>query len=496
MKTIFAHLNINNNGINQSIATKSSFKNLNYYQDYDLAGGDVNKNANVSQVEHERDACEKELYRLRYGIENLLANKDQGDFKREQQQQKRFSNIQNPFRKQITQIKDLNNKINTNWIDQCTPCCRRWRRVRRNSNINSPNQYSNRQMHKEKSFDRSLPKTPKSSGSSQFNRDLSISNSPSHHIDSDGHRSKFNLKRSVSKLINGLTPNKMNPTNLFRSNDMNDPLYNALILKILEAKALDCLCTGYSKRDTEKQISKALAEIDQRISRQQLDSISVRSTKTSPLKNSVNDPESNFSQLITPQLLSEKIMHSSPSDTEIPYISATTSKSSDNNKDKIKSALKLNETIKKKPKKKSKVTIIGDKRSKSRKSMKKKRPSSKHRQKPKQKHKPTSTRKNRSKSKTSNKKRSSSKVKKSRFNKFYIMRLLSIFSLFVFCLSLLMIDATDHYQVQASGNDCQQACFNACEEKCPGAPCDYPSTTFVRSKTSCVRCFCPEDILE
>ncbi|CAF4480020.1 unnamed protein product, partial [Rotaria magnacalcarata] len=178
------------------------------------------------------------------------------------------------------------------------------------------------------------------------------------------YRSKFNLKRSISKLINGLTPNKMNLTDLLKSNDMNDSLYNALILKILEAKALDCLCTGYSKRDTEKQISNALTQINQRISRQQLDSISVRSTKTSPLKNSVNNPGSNVSQLITPQLLNEKIIYSSPSDTEIPYISATTSKSPDNNRDKIKSALRLNETMKS-PKKKSKVTIIGDKGSKS-----------------------------------------------------------------------------------------------------------------------------------
>ncbi|CAF1535580.1 unnamed protein product [Rotaria magnacalcarata] len=495
MKTIFAHLNINNNGINQSIATKSSFNSLNYYQDYDLAAGDVNKNANVSQAEHERDACEKELYRLRYRIENLLANKDEGDFKREQQRQKRFSNIQNPFRKQITQIKDLNNKINASWIDRCTPCCRRWRRDRRNSNMNTPNQYSNHQMYKKNSFDRSLPKTPRSSVPSQLNRDSSISNSPSHHIDSDRYRSKFNLKRSISKLINGLTPNKMNLTDLLKSNDMNDSLYNALILKILEAKALDCLCTGYSKRDTEKQISNALTQINQRISRQQLDSISVRSTKTSPLKNSVNNPGSNVSQLITPQLLNEKIIYSSPSDTEIPYISATTSKSPDNNRDKIKSALRLNETMKS-PKKKSKVTIIGDKGSKSKTSMKKRRSSSKHREKPKQKHKPTSTRKNRRKSKISNEKRSLSKLKKSRFNKFYIMRLLSMFSLFVFCLSLLMIDATNKYQVQASGNKCQQACNDACEANCPGAPCDYPGPTFVRSKTSCIRCFCPEEDLK
>ena len=46
---------------------------------------------------------------------------------------------------------------------------------------------------------------------------------------------------------------------------MNDPIYNSLIAKILEAKALDCLCAGYSKQNTQKQISQALAEINERL---------------------------------------------------------------------------------------------------------------------------------------------------------------------------------------------------------------------------------------
>jgi hypothetical protein len=35
-----------------------------------------NENASRTCAEYERTACEEELYRLRYGIENLLANKE------------------------------------------------------------------------------------------------------------------------------------------------------------------------------------------------------------------------------------------------------------------------------------------------------------------------------------------------------------------------------------------------------------------------------------
>lgn len=58
--------------------TTSRFNEKNYH-----AAGDLNRNATKTQAEHQRDACEDELYRLRYGIERLLVNKDQGDSQRQ-----------------------------------------------------------------------------------------------------------------------------------------------------------------------------------------------------------------------------------------------------------------------------------------------------------------------------------------------------------------------------------------------------------------------------
>lgn len=57
----------------------------------------------------------------------------------------------------------------------------------------------------------------------------------------------------------------MNISNLLTSKDINDPVYQSLILKILEAKALDCLCTGYSKQNIQQQISQTLTELNQRL---------------------------------------------------------------------------------------------------------------------------------------------------------------------------------------------------------------------------------------
>ena len=83
----------------------------------------------------------------------------------------------------------------------------------------------------------------------------------SRYIDPNKKQTKLNLKQSINNLINESTSIKSNISNLLRS---NDPSYNSLILKILEAKALDCLCQGYSKKNTERQISNALYEINQR----------------------------------------------------------------------------------------------------------------------------------------------------------------------------------------------------------------------------------------
>jgi hypothetical protein len=95
MKTISIHLVRNNNGFNQSIPTR-----------YKQVADNINRNATISQVEYERNACEDELYRLRYGIENLLANHEQADFIVQQQQ--RFKNVQNPFRTMTSNINNLN----------------------------------------------------------------------------------------------------------------------------------------------------------------------------------------------------------------------------------------------------------------------------------------------------------------------------------------------------------------------------------------------------
>lgn len=76
---------------------------------------------------------------------------------------------------------------------------------------------------------------------------------------------KNNLRRNINHLINPNTSIETNVSDLLPSKPINDPIYNSLILKILEAKALDCLCTGYSRQNTQKQISQALAEINSRL---------------------------------------------------------------------------------------------------------------------------------------------------------------------------------------------------------------------------------------
>ena len=77
MKTLFIHLNRNNNGINHSaaaaaVATQKFYANDAYERGRDHGTGANNRNAAIDQVECERDACEEELYRLRYGMERLL----------------------------------------------------------------------------------------------------------------------------------------------------------------------------------------------------------------------------------------------------------------------------------------------------------------------------------------------------------------------------------------------------------------------------------------
>jgi hypothetical protein len=69
---------------------------------------------------------------------------------------------------------------------------------------------------------------------------------------------KNDSRRSMDNSIDRNIPvNKSDTSNLLTSKEVNDPAYNPLILKILERKALDCLCSEYSKQNTQKQIAKA-----------------------------------------------------------------------------------------------------------------------------------------------------------------------------------------------------------------------------------------------
>ena len=97
--------------------------------------------------------------------------------------------------------------------------------------------------------------------SDSFTSAMSSPSVSSHYIDPNEKQTKLNLKQNINNLINESTSTKSNISNLLR---LNDPSYSSLILKIFEAKALDCLCQGYSKENTEQQISKALYEINQR----------------------------------------------------------------------------------------------------------------------------------------------------------------------------------------------------------------------------------------
>ena len=106
MKTISTYLNVNNNGINQSIIARKSHRNTKFHRNDNRAAGDINKNATIAQLKHQRDVCEEELYRLRYGIENLLSNDGQGDFNI--QQRSRLTNRKSSFQTIRSKISNLN----------------------------------------------------------------------------------------------------------------------------------------------------------------------------------------------------------------------------------------------------------------------------------------------------------------------------------------------------------------------------------------------------
>ena len=88
------------------------------------AAGDRNQNATRTQAEHQRDACEQELYRLRYGIERLLANKEQGDFREEgsQQQQQRYGKGSSP----VGRMKSTMSNLMSMFEENCRPLNEGW----------------------------------------------------------------------------------------------------------------------------------------------------------------------------------------------------------------------------------------------------------------------------------------------------------------------------------------------------------------------------------
>ncbi|CAF0774794.1 unnamed protein product [Adineta steineri] len=386
MKTISTHLITNNNELNLSRTIRKPYENYNYNQ----AAGDINGNATIAQVEHERDACEEELYRLRYGIENLLGNNEHGDFK-EQQQQQRFRNVPNSFRTMMNQRTNSNNKKNGSWLDRCcSACCRRrWRRNKSNNTFQSSRQ------------------TPRHSDS-VVSTSPSPSSTSSHYNDPNTNHTKSSLRQSISNLIN---PNKTNTSNLLISKDINDPAYNSVVAKMLEAKALDCLCSGYSKKNIEKQITKELSKLNQRVDEPQWNSASTTSSPMINGSSSVSSVSSDDKPFYPSSKIPQQILSPSPSakssnvDNMTPTVISPT-----NSTQKIKSSLKLNDKDKS-PKKNSKVTIARSKTPKSNKSKTTKKPSSKQRKKS------TSKSKTRSKPKVSSKSRSPSKSKKKNTSK-------------------------------------------------------------------------------
>lgn len=159
-------------------------------------------------------------------------------------------------------------------------------------------------------------------------------------------------------MINTKTPAKTNGSDVFSSKDINGPEYESLILKILEAKVLNCLCNGYSKKDTEQQISNALHKINQRFKERKkisitfywifcfytfnrkiepaITSISIKSPQSLVLNHPSAHDESDSSQLVPAKPLSENSIFPIISDNEISHINETATMP-ESNKDKNKS---------------------------------------------------------------------------------------------------------------------------------------------------------------
>ncbi len=95
----------------KTISPPINTNNHKYYKNYNHIAGDINRNASISQAEYQRDACEEELYRLRYGIEKLLNNIEQGDFR------SRSGFLQNSYRTVTNEMNDLISMLNEIWYE-------------------------------------------------------------------------------------------------------------------------------------------------------------------------------------------------------------------------------------------------------------------------------------------------------------------------------------------------------------------------------------------
>ncbi|CAM4883620.1 unnamed protein product [Rotaria socialis] len=153
----------------------------NYHIDRNDAN--INTNADIAPIECERNVCQQELYRLKYGLENLLNNKGYNSIKLQ----------------------------STNWIDQCWSCCRRCTK-NRNYNKSCINKYR----HANHSIVRS-----------SFDDDSLVLKSSLRHIG----RKQYDLQQNISNF----QTNKATPMDLS---------CKSVLFRILQAKILDCLFRG------------------------------------------------------------------------------------------------------------------------------------------------------------------------------------------------------------------------------------------------------------
>ena len=97
-------------------------------------------------------------------------------------------------------------------------------------------------------------------------RDGTTSNSPSPSRSSSTrpwsrNGPKKNLRESVSDLVNS---GGSGTSRMFPSKNGSNGDYDPLMAKILELKAMDCLCADYSKQKNRQKLQQALAEAHMR----------------------------------------------------------------------------------------------------------------------------------------------------------------------------------------------------------------------------------------